>query len=207
VLLHACAHNPTGVDPTFSDWEKILKLIKVKHHFPVFDVAYQGLATGDPKTDAGAVCLAVQLEIEFFACQSCSKIFGLYDERTGALTCFLASARAKQAVESQLKIILRTMISNPPHHGARVVATILKSTKLRQEWLQTIKAMTERILKMRQELYTRLKRLSTPGDWSHIVNQKGMFTFTGLTESQCALLTEKHHVYLVSNGRINICGI
>lgn len=206
-ILHTCAHNPTGVDPNTSQWRDILYAIKEKKMFVLFDTAYQGFASGDLDKDAFAVREAVKLGLEFFAAQSFSKNFGLYNERCGQLCCVVKSPEIATVLRSQLAILCRRMWSNPPNHGARIVATALNNPSLRQEWLENLTTMTSRIHSMRKELHSLLKANGTPGNWDHIVNQIGMFTFTGLSSVQVEQLTARHHIYLLKNGRINMCGL
>jgi aspartate aminotransferase len=134
VVLHACAHNPTGVDPTADQWSDILRVVRQKRHQVFFDLAYQGFASGLPDRDAFAVRLFAQAGLGVLVAQSYAKNFGLYGERVGAISVVCTSPREKEAVESQLKIVVRPMYSNPPIHGARIVATILDSPSLHSEW-------------------------------------------------------------------------
>lgn len=207
VVLHACAHNPTGVDPSREQWRGIVATIKKRSLFPFFDSAYQGFASGDPDADAWPVREFVRESLELFVAQSYSKNFGLYNERVGQLCCVLANAEAATAVRSQMVPFVRRMWSNPPNHGSRIVATALSNPSLRQEWRDNLSTMSERIRSMREELYHALKANGTPGSWEHIVNQIGMFSFTGLTPPQVEYLTSKYHIYLMRSGRINMCGL
>jgi len=206
VLLHVCAHNPTGVDPTKEQWQKIANVMQSKKLFPFFDCAYQGFATGDLDGDAYAVRLFVERGFELFVTQSYAKNIGLYGERIGAFNIVLNSTKNVEAVRSQVKVIIRAMYSSPPAWGARIVATVLGNTELFNEWVQELKMMSHRIKEMRQALYNRLKENGTPGNWNHIVDQIGMFSYTGLNAAQCDILTKKYHVYLVSNGRVSMAG-
>lgn len=148
--------------------------------FPFFDSAYQGFASGDPVRDAFAVRYFVSRGFELFCAQSYAKNFGLYCERVGNLTFVQKDAATSAAVLSQLTLIVRAMYSNPPAFGGRIVDTILNSPDLRKEWYECIKIMSSRIIKMRKALYDELVRLGTPGTWNHIVDQIGMFSYTGL---------------------------
>lgn len=207
VLLHACAHNPTGVDPTPEEWKRIAEVLKSKNHLPFFDSAYQGFASGDLEKDAWAIRYFVDQGFEMLAAQSFAKNFGLYNERIGSLSFVTKSEKAAKAVLSQIKLVVRQGYSNPPAYGARVIAAVLSDPALFAEWKVELKGMADRIIQMREALFNELKRLNTPGDWKHIITQIGMFSFTGLTPKQCEVLTTKHHVYLLSNGRISMCGI
>jgi len=207
ILLHACAHNPTGVDPTEAQWKQLAVLMKQKQHIPYFDCAYQGFATGSLDNDAFAVRYFTEQGFEMFVSQSFAKNFGLYDTRTGALSVVCETKDRAEAAASQLEILIRATYSNPPSHGARIVATILNDPELTAEWKDELKIMSGRILQTRTMLTSELKKLNTPGDWSHITQQIGMFSYTGLNKNQCKVLVEKHHVYLLSNGRISMAGI
>lgn len=206
-ILHACAHNPTGVDPNKEQWKGIMGVMKDRQLVPFFDSAYQGFASGDPDADAWPVREFVREGFELFAAQSYSKNFGLYNERVGQLCCVLKNPEAASAVKSQLVPICRRMWSNPPNHGARIVATALNNPSLFQEWLDNLSTMSDRIRAMRKELYQALKANGTPGTWEHIINQIGMFSFTGLTPTQVEYMTSKYHIYLMKSGRINMCGL
>lgn len=176
VLLHACAHNPTGVDPTPAQWKKISDIIKERRLFPFFDMAYQGFASGSTDRDALAVRLFVSEGHQIALAQSFAKNMGLYGERVGAFSLTTVDPDEKARVESQLKIIIRPMYSNPPIHGARVANAILTDPGLYGEWEAEVKGMAERIIGMRERLYDELtKTHQTPGEWGHIKSQIGMF--------------------------------
>ncbi|MQL90782.1 hypothetical protein Taro_023387 [Colocasia esculenta] len=207
VLLHACAHNPTGVDPTVEQWEQIRQLMRSKELLPFFDSAYQGFASGNLDADAQSVRLFVADGGELLAAQSYAKNMGLYGERVGALSIVCRAADVAGRVESQLKLVIRPMYSNPPIHGASIVATILRDRELYNEWTVELKAMADRIISMRHLLYDALRSRGTPGDWSHIIKQIGMFTFTGLNTEQVAFMTREYHIYMTSDGRISMAGL
>ncbi|KAM0938575.1 putative aspartate transaminase [Dioscorea sansibarensis] len=207
VLLHACAHNPTGVDPTIEQWEQIRQLIRSKALLPFFDSAYQGFASGSLDADAQSVRIFAADGGELLAAQSYAKNMGLYGERVGALSIVCKSANVAAKVESQLKLVIRPMYSNPPIHGASIVATILKDSGMYQEWTIELKAMADRIISMRHQLFDALRARGTPGDWSHIIKQIGMFTFTGLNTEQVAFMTKEYHIYMTSDGRISMAGL
>lgn len=181
VVLHACAHNPTGVDPTHEQWEAIAKLIQTKRLFPLFDSAYQGFASGDPDQDAWPIRRFEQLGIEFVTAQSFAKNFGLYDERAGLLSVVVADPAPVDNLRSHLALLVRGNYSTPPAHGARVVSHVLNDAILRGRWLEHVREMSTRIHKSRAELRQRLEALGTPGTWRHITDQIGMFSYTGLT--------------------------
>ncbi|PCH33598.1 hypothetical protein WOLCODRAFT_22108 [Wolfiporia cocos MD-104 SS10] len=207
VLLHACAHNPTGVDPTPEQWIELSNLIAEKQLFPFFDMAYQGFASGDTVRDAFALRHFVSAGHQVALAQSFAKNMGLYGERVGAFSLVAADAEEKARLESQLKIVIRPMYSNPPLHGARIASTILNNEKLYADWLSEVKGMAERIISMRERLYDNLVGLNTPGGWGHIKSQIGMFSFTGLTTPQTQKLAEKAHIYMTADGRISMAGL
>ncbi|KAK9142622.1 hypothetical protein Syun_012022 [Stephania yunnanensis] len=207
VLLHACAHNPTGVDPTLDQWNQIRQLMRSKGLLPFFDSAYQGFASGSLDADAESVRMFVADGGELFAAQSYAKNMGLYGERVGALSIVCKAADVAKRVESQLKLVIRPMYSNPPIHGASIVATILKDRDMYNEWTIELKAMADRIISMRKELFDALRVRGTPGDWSHIIKQIGMFTFTGLNQEQVTFMTKEYHIYMTSDGRISMAGL
>lgn len=208
VLLHACAHNPTGVDPTQAQWKAISDIIAEKKLFPFFDMAYQGFASGSTDRDAFAVRYFVSQGHQIALSQSFAKNMGLYGERVGAFSLTTASEEEKKRVDSQLKIIVRPMYSNPPLHGAHIANTILSDPELYQEWEGEVKGMADRIINMRERLYQLLSSdLRTPGEWSHVKSQIGMFSFTGLNKEQCKVLAEKAHIYMTMDGRISMAGL
>ncbi|KAG1718349.1 pyridoxal phosphate-dependent transferase [Suillus lakei] len=208
VLLHACAHNPTGVDPTQSQWKEISDIIAEKKLFPFFDMAYQGFASGSTDRDAFAVRYFVSQGHQIALSQSFAKNMGLYGERVGAFSLTTASEEEKKRVDSQLKIIVRPMYSNPPLHGAHIANTILSNPELYQEWEGEVKGMADRIINMRERLYQLLSNdFRTPGEWSHVKSQIGMFSFTGLNKEQCKVLAEKAHIYMTMDGRISMAGL
>jgi len=205
ILLHACAHNPTGMDPTMEQWDAIAELIKAKHHITLFDCAYQGFASGDLYKDARAIRLFVEKGMELFCCQSFAKNCGLYGERIGALNVVCSNENSAKSVLSQLKAIARATYSNPPLHGAYIVSLVLNRPELFEEWKVELKGMADRINQMRQLLYDQLK--SKGVDWPHVMRQIGMFSYTGLTAQQVEILKTKHHIYLTSDGRISLPGL
>ncbi|MFQ6642553.1 hypothetical protein Gotur_018814, partial [Gossypium turneri] len=207
VLLHACAHNPTGVDPTVEQWEQIRQSMRSKGLLPFFDSAYQGFASGSLDVDAQPVRTFVADGGECFIAQSYAKNMGLYGERVGALSIVCKAADVASRVESQLKLVIRPMYSNPPIHGASIAMTILKNSNMYNEWKIELKAMADRIISMRKQLFDALSAKGTPGNWSHIIKQIGMFTFTGLNSDQVAFMTKEYHIYMTSDGRISMAGL
>jgi len=206
-LYHACAHNPTGVDPTPEQWKEISRVTKERKHFALFDCAYQGFASGDCEKDVFAVRQFIEDGHNIAVCQSFAKNFGLYGERVGAFTVVAASKEEAARVESQLKILLRPMYSNPPIYGAKVVSAILSDAELKALWLGEVKLMSGRIINMRDLLVKNLQSAGSQRNWSHIISQIGMFCFTGITPEQCDRLKNDYHIYLTRNGRISVAGI
>jgi aspartate aminotransferase len=208
VLMHACAHNPTGIDPTPEQWKELSDIIKEKSLFPFFDMAYQGFASGSTSKDAFALRHFVKEGHQVALAQSFAKNMGLYGERVGAFSLVTASPEEKARVDSQIKIVVRPMYSNPPLHGARIAANILSTPELYTQWEADVKGMADRIISMRDVLYNHLTHeLKTPGEWGHIKNQIGMFSFTGLNQQQTKALAEKAHIYMTADGRISMAGL
>ncbi|TFK77048.1 glutamic oxaloacetic transaminase AAT1 [Pluteus cervinus] len=208
ILLHACAHNPTGVDPTLEQWAEISDIVKERKLFPFFDMAYQGFASGSTSRDAAAVRHFVAEGHQIALAQSFAKNMGLYGERVGAFSITTKDAEEKARVDSQLKIVIRPMYSNPPLHGARIANTILSAPSLYAQWEGEVKGMADRIINLRDEVYNHLTHdLKTPGEWSHIKKQIGMFSFTGLKPEQTRALAEKAHIYMTTDGRISMAGL
>ncbi|GAB4816612.1 hypothetical protein N2152v2_003658 [Parachlorella kessleri] len=220
LLLHACAHNPTGVDPTPQEWQGILEAVKRKKLFPFFDSAYQGFASGDLDRDGASIRLFANQGLELMLAQSYAKNMGMYGERVGALSLLTADPEAAKRSLSQLKQTIRAMYSNPPKHGAAIVAHILGDPALFEEWkasrllrwtsspvMVELKGMADRIITMRQKLYEALQEVGAPGSWDHILKQIGMFSYTGLTKAQVENMTNKWHIYMTFDGRISMAGL
>ena len=207
VILHACAHNPTGIDPSDEQWVKIADVMAERNLFPFFDCAYQGFASGDLEKDARTVRSFVERGFELFCAQSFAKNFGLYNERAGNLVVVVKNPANIPNIKAQLTIIVRGNYSNPPNHGVRIVLRVLTDPALYQEWKGCIKTMANRIIEMRSGLRSRLEANGTPGKWDHITSQIGMFSFTGLTEDQVKYLVDDCHIYLTKNGRFSMCGL
>ncbi|UKZ73431.1 Aspartate aminotransferase, mitochondrial [Trichoderma virens FT-333] len=206
-LFHACAHNPTGVDPTPEQWKEISKVVKEQNHFAFFDMAYQGFASGDTDRDAFAVRYFVEQGHDIALCQSFAKNMGLYGERIGAFSLTTADAAEKKRVDSQLKILIRPLYSNPPIHGARIASEVLSNPKLYSQWLGEVKEMADRIITMRALLKENLEKLGSKHDWSHITSQIGMFAYTGLNAEEMEKLAKEYSVYATKDGRISVAGI
>lgn len=205
VLFHACCHNPTGVDPSDEDWETIAKVCKERRLLPVIDFAYQGFSTGWVD-DAVAIRAFSEYGLEFLVCSSFSKNFGLYQDRVGALHVVAKNAEEAGRILSQLKVLVRTNYSNPPAHGSGIVSTILNDLDLRLQWDEELKAMRIRINSVRAAFVEGLAKAGA-GDFSFIGQQKGMFSFSGLSPEIVQQLKKAYSIYLVKSGRINVAGI
>jgi len=207
ILLHACAHNPTGVDPKPEQWKELSALFKNKNLFPFFDMAYQGFASGNVDRDASAVRSFLSDGHQIALAQSFAKNMGLYGERIGLFTLTTLDKDEADRIMSQLKIIIRGMYSNPPINGARIVSEILSQPKLNNQWLVEVKGMADRIISIRNQLKNLLAKEGSTQNWEHITNQIGMFCYTGLSKDQVKSLIEEHSVYLTNDGRISMAGV
>ena len=206
VILHACCHNPTGADLTPEQWRKIISICQTRQLIPFLDIAYQGFATGIEE-DGAAVQLFADSGMSFFVSSSFSKSFSLYGERVGALSIVTQSKEESARVLSQLKRVIRTNYSNPPTHGAAIVAMVLNSPKLRQMWEDELAEMRERIKAMRHGLNKKLAAAGAQQDFSFIETQRGMFSYSGLTAGQVANLQEQDGIYALSTGRICVAAL
>lgn len=207
VILHSCAHNPTGQDPSQEQWERILEVVLEKGHFAGFDNAYQGFASGDLAKDRYSVARFAEKTDRLCVFQSFAKNFGLYGERAGNIHFLASNADEAKIVNSRLKQFARPMYSNPPIHGARVVDIILGDPELTHSWHQDLLHMSGRIAEMRAALVTSLAAAGSTHDWSHITNQIGMFAYTGLSKAQVDDLIGNSSIYLTADGRISLAGI
>ncbi|WP_413734459.1 amino acid aminotransferase [Sodalis sp. RH21] len=206
VLFHGCCHNPTGIDPTPEQWRTLAELSHSKGWLPLFDFAYQGFAHG-LEEDAQGLRIFTENHAEMIIASSYSKNFGLYNERVGACTLVAADAQAADNIFSQLKSCIRANYSNPPAHGAAIVATILDNEALRALWEQELTEMRQRIQRMRQLFVATLKEKGAQQDFSFIKAQNGMFSFSGLTKEQVLRLRGEFGVYAVNSGRVNVAGM
>ena len=206
VLLHGCCHNPTGIDPTVEQWSQVGDLLRQRGVLPLVDFAYQGLADGIDEDAAGLRALVEQVD-QLLVSSSFSKNFGLYRERTGALTIVGANSEQAKTVMSQLKLVIRANYSNPPAHGGGIVMTVLQDPELRAKWEIEVAEMRDRINGMRHLFVDTLKAKGVAQDFSFIIQQRGMFSFSGLTKEQVEELREKHAIYIVGSGRINVAGM
>ena len=206
ILLHGCCHNPTGIDPTPEQWAIIGDMLEAQGVLPLVDFAYQGLADGVEEDRAGLLELTKKVK-QMLICSSFSKNFGLYRERTGALTVVADSSEQAATVMSQVKLRIRYNYSNPPSHGGQIVATVLGDKQLRAEWLEEVAEIRNRINDMRNLFVKTLKEKGVEQDFSSIIEQRGMFSFSGLTKDQVDQLREKYSIYIVGSGRINVAGM
>ncbi|MFA5663354.1 aromatic amino acid transaminase [Castellaniella sp.] len=206
VVLHACCHNPTGVDPTLAQWGLIADVLQDRQLVPFLDIAYQGFGEG-LEEDAAAVRLFASRGMTMFISSSFSKSFSLYGERVGALTLVTSGDDESTRVLSQLKRVIRANYSNPPTHGGALVATVLNTPELRALWADELAGMRERIRQMRHQFVEKLKASGVPLDFSFVGHQRGMFSFSGLSRDQVGRLREEFGIYAVDNGRICVAAL
>ncbi|MEO8411417.1 MAG: amino acid aminotransferase [Propionivibrio sp.] len=206
VVLHACCHNPTGADLTEDEWRQSIDVMRARGLVPFIDMAYQGFADGIAE-DALALNLFAASGLQFFVASSFSKSFSLYGERVGALSIVTASKDESARVLSQVKRVIRTNYSSPPTHGGAVVAAVLSIAELRQMWEADLATMRVRIREMRSSLVDKLKARGTARDFSFVVQQRGMFSYTGLSAEQVARLQSEFGIYAVSTGRICLAAL
>lgn len=206
VVLHACCHNPTGVDLAAEDWQQVIERIKSKQHIPFLDIAYQGFGDGIDE-DAFAVRLFAESGLNFFIASSFSKSFSFYGERVGALSVVSGSAEEAERVLSQVKRVIRTNYSNPPTHGATIVSTVLNTPELNSQWQQELGEMRDRIKQMRQLMVQQLQEKGAAQDFSFVTEQRGMFSYSGLNAAQVDRLRDEFGIYAVSTGRICVAAL
>lgn len=206
VLLHCCCHNPTGVDPTPEQWERIVELFQRRPIMPFLDFAYQGFGKGLDE-DSYAVRAFAAAGMEMIVASSFSKNFGMYRERVGALTVVTADAKDVGPVMSRLKQVIRSNYSNPPSHGGNVVQLVIRDGELQKLWRQELNGMRERIQEMRRLFVDTLKKHGVKRDFSFLLSQNGMFSFSGIGKEEVLTLREKYGIYMVDNGRINVAGM
>jgi aspartate/tyrosine/aromatic aminotransferase len=206
ILLHACCHNPTGADLTLDQWRSVAEIIETRGLLPFVDLAYQGLGD-DLETDAAGLRLLAERVPEMLLAISCSKNFGLYRERVGALAVIGRAPTVAAALVSHQARIARRMYSMPPDHGAAVVARVLGDPQLRAAWTEELAAMTTRLLSLRELLASRLAACRPDRDFSWLVRHRGMFSLLPLPEAALVQLRERHHVYALTDGRVNVAGI
>ncbi|MDR9766050.1 amino acid aminotransferase [Shewanella baltica] len=206
VLFHACCHNPSGMDLTTEQWDKVVALTKEQGFTPLIDMAYQGFGDGVDIDAYGVRKMAAAVD-NMILCSSCSKNFGLYRERIGSCSVIAKDANTANVAQSVLLYVVRCLYSMPPAHGAAIVETILGSAELTQEWLDELKVMRDRINGNRAILVDKLKANGVDRDFSFIARQKGMFSFLGVNPEQVARLQKEFSIYMVGSSRISIAGI
>jgi aromatic-amino-acid transaminase len=206
VVLHACCHNPTGVDLSLDQWRKVVEIARERQLVPFLDMAYQGFAEGID-ADGAAARVFAESGLPVFIASSFSKSFSLYGERIGALTIVTSSKDEAARVLSQLKRVIRANYSTPPTHGASLVATVLNDPQLRALWEQELGEMRERIKRMRSALVEGLKARGLSRDMSFVLRQRGMFSYSGLTAAQVERLRNEFGIYAVSTGRICVAAL
>ncbi len=206
VLLHPCCHNPTGADLTPAEWDQVIEVLKKQDLIPFLDIAYQGFGQG-LEEDAYAIRALDQSGMNFIVSNSFSKIFSLYGERVGGLTFVCDDQATAQKVLGQLKATVRRIYSSPATTGALLVDNVLNDADLTAQWEAELKEMRERIIKMRQILNEKLSQALPAHDFSYLVKQQGMFSYTGLTAEQVDILKDKYGIYLVRSGRMCAAGL
>jgi aromatic-amino-acid transaminase len=206
VVLHACCHNPTGVDLNEDQWAVVLDIVKTRRLIPFLDLAYQGFAEG-LEADGYAARLFAEGMTPVFLSSSFSKSFSLYGERVGALSVVTGSAEEAARVLSNVKRVVRTIYSNPPTHGSEIVATVLGSPELRSLWDRELGAMRERIKEMRKRLVDSIHSRAPGADFSFVLKQRGMFSYSGLTKEQVLHLRSEHAIYAIDTGRICVAAL
>lgn len=206
VLLHPCCHNPTGADLSVAQWDQVVEVVKARQLIPFLDIAYQGFGNGMDE-DAYAIRAMTEAGVTAFISNSFSKIFSLYGERVGGLSVVCEDSSSAVNVLGQLKATVRRNYSSPPAHGAQVVSRVLNSPQLRDQWLTEVEVMRQRILDMRTRLVAVLAQKVPQHDFSFILRQNGMFSYTGLTPAQVDELKDTHGVYLIRSGRMCLAGL
>lgn len=207
VMLHICGHNPTGVDPNEQQWIEIRKVMQERNLFPFFDLAYQGYITGDLYADILPIYEFLNHDFEMFIAQSFSKSMNLYGERAGALHVIVNDSQSIPNIKAHFAEIAKSIYLVPVGHGARIVKTVIGTRSLRKIWEEELKNASLRLNRMREGIYNELKKLSPQRDWEYIMKQRGMFSYTGLSEKQSIALIEKHNIFLVKTGRISLSGL
>lgn len=206
-VLQAVCHNPTGCDLSHDQWSVIFDIIQQRGLFLVFDIAYQGLSSGDVNKDAWAIREAYSRKMEFIACQSYSKNLGLYSERAGCTHVCTWDLANQNTVTSKLVAISRNEVSFAPAFGARIAALVQTDPRLQQMWAEDVLRVGSRLQDVRKQALDWFVKLQTPGDWSHILELAGLFWFSGISQLQSEKLIEEYHIYALSNGRVNVAGL
>ncbi|KAJ5813524.1 uncharacterized protein N7503_000274 [Penicillium pulvis] len=207
VLLQSGAQNPTGCDPSPDQWRALASIFSQRGHLAFFDAAYPGFASGDIDTDLEGVRLFADREIPLIFVSTYGKSFGLYSERVGILSILAPSEEVGKRIEKQLSLLARAESGAPPDFGSKIIETVLSDQTLERQWRVEVREMAKQLKQRRVALRERLEELETPGDWQHITDQNGMFSYVGLSVEQVTLLRDEHHVYLQDTGRISIAGL
>jgi aspartate aminotransferase len=211
VLLHACCHNPTGLDPTEEQWKEIVDVLVKQELIPIVDIAYQGFQSGHLSQDLYLLqlisekCQRGQLPTAFI-CQSFAKNMGLYGERVGSISVITPSKEIKEIVDSQMKVLIRSIYSSPSIHGSKLVEIVLSQDGIYAQWNKDVLMMADRIKSMRSSLHSLLTSQSSL-NWEHLVQQNGMFCYTGLSREQMIRLQKEFSIYATLNGRFSIAGL
>ncbi|SGZ51005.1 CIC11C00000000269 [Sungouiella intermedia] len=205
-VFQLCCHNPTATDLTMEQWTEVAQIMKERGLIAFFDSAYQGLATGSVEEDGAPVQMFVNEGLEIVVAQSFSKSLGLYGERIGCLH-VVTNESTRELVADQLRYIFRAECSSSPAFGARIVSTVLNDNVLRNQWKHNLTEISSRLVETRKYILQKLTDKGTPGNWTSVIGQRGLFWFSGLNEVQSLILMNKMHVYLPKNGRINIAGL
>lgn len=206
VLFHPCCHNPTGCDPTESQWKELAHLMRKKALFPYFDFAYQGLGDGI-EADRKALEIFLDEGAEMMVAYSCSKNFSMYCQRVGALFIVTQNSEENMKVTGQIRRIIRSLYSNPPSHGAKIVAKILKTASLRHMWEKDLERIRDRLTSMRGQFISQMEKKDPTTDFSYLKKHKGMFSFIDMTKAQVKMMRDAFGIYMTDNGRISISGL
>ncbi|CAG8117015.1 unnamed protein product [Penicillium olsonii] len=207
ILLQSGAQNPTGSDPTLDQWRELASIFSARGHLAFFDAAYPGFASGDIDEDLASVRLFAEQEIPLVFISTYGKSFGLYSERVGILSVLASNEEVGKRIETQLKLLARAETGSPPDFGSKIVETVLSDEVLERQWRGEVRDMANRLKHRRRALREGLEKLETPGNWEHLTDQNGMFSYVGLSVEQVTLLREKYHIYLQDSGRISIAGL
>lgn len=207
VLLHPCCHNPTGVDLTNEQWDKVIEVVKAQKLIPFFDMAYQGYGEGIAEDAYVIRQISLEKDVVSFVSNSFSKTFSLYGERVGGLSVVCGNDEEASRVLGQLKATVRRNYSSPAKHGAVVVSNVLNTDELKAQWFGEVDGMRSRILTMRETLHEQLKALRPEKDFSFLIKQKGMFSYTGFSQETVEKLREDHGIYLINSGRMCLAGL
>lgn len=207
-VLQLCCHNPTAADLTLEQWVIVGNIMKERNLIPFFDAAYQGFASGSREEDGKPILKFIELGLEVIVCQSFSKSLGLYSERTGCLHVVLVESNHTPVVADQLRYLFRAECSSSPAYGARIMSLVANNDDLMEQWNKDLKDIDNVLKSTRQKVFKLItEKYKTPGSWDHILTQRGLFWYSGLSQSQSTKLIDEYHVYLPKNGRVNVAGL